>query len=168
MTDRHGQWVQVSRLAIPLVNEVLIPLSDKDDFNRTLPHNDATNYGGTILSPELNGLLIGVIPELGCTATPATGNATILAIITGQAHGVAAPGATAGDLLRLRITAGDDYTDSGFPNGRRLEDDVFTAEVNVICTGNPAMPLPAGGIGGPPGAGITATFPYVPPPITPD
>jgi hypothetical protein len=165
--DRHGQWVQVSRLAIPLVNEVLIPLDDKDDFNRTAPADDAANYGATILNPELNGLLRGVLPELGCTETDVGGNPTILAIITGQAQG-AAPALTPADLIRLRIVAGDDGADSGFPNGRRLQDDVFTAEVNVICTENPAAPLAAGGIGGAPPAGITATFPYAPLPITPD
>ena len=167
-TDREGQWVMVSRLGIPLVNEVLIPLDDKDDFNRTLPHNDAANYGATILNPELNGLLRGVIPELACTATPAAGNATLLAIITGTAHGLTAPGATAADLLRIRIRAGETFATSGFPNGRRLADDVFTAEVNVICTGDPSLPLPAGAIGGPAPTDIAATFPYIGAPITPD
>lgn len=167
-TDHEGQWVMVSRLAIPLVNEVLIPLADKDDFNRTLPHADATNYGATILNPELNGLLIGVIPELGCTPTPSGGNATILAIITGAALGVAAPGATPADLLRIRIQAGETFSTSGFPNGRRIGDDVLTAEVNVICTGDPSMPLPPNVISGPAVPGVTTTFPYLPSPITPD
>ncbi len=161
VAEHEGQWVQVSRLGLPLVNEVLINLRNKDNYNRTLPAGDAAAYGMTILNPSLNGLLRTVIPEIGCTATPTGGNATILAIIT-------ANGTTAADLLRLNIATGQTFAQSGFPNGRTIADDVFTAEVNVICTGDPSMPLPAHAIGGPAPAGITATFPYLPAPIRPD
>jgi hypothetical protein len=161
IAEHEGQWVQVSRLGLPLVNEVLINLRNKDNFNRTLPAGDAAAYGATILNPSLNGLLRGVIPELGCTATPASGNATILAIIT-------ANGTAAADLLRLNIATGQTFAQSGFPNGRRIADDVLTAEVNVICSGDPASPLPAGVIGGAAPSGITNVFPYLPPPIRPD
>jgi hypothetical protein len=161
VAEHEGQWVQVSRLGLPLVNAVLINLRNKDNYNRTLPAGDAAAYGMTILNPSLNGLLIAVIPELGCTATPSTGNATLAAIITRNST-------TAADLLRLNIATGETFATSGFPNGRRIADDVFTAEVNVICSGNPASPLTAGGIGGPAPTGITNTFPYLPPPIRPD
>jgi hypothetical protein len=158
---QFGGYMQVSRLGIPLVNEVLVPLANKNDFNKTDPAEDATLYGATILNPELNGLLRGVIPELGCTETPATGNATILAILT--------PNGTApGDLLRLNIATGQTFAHSAFPNGRTLHDDVFTAEVNVICTGDPSMPLPPDVIGGPEAPGITEVFPYLPSPIRSD
>jgi hypothetical protein len=158
---QFGSYIQVSRLGIPLVNEVLVPLANKNNFNKSDPADDAANYGATILNPELNGLLRGVIPELGCTATPDTGNATILAILT--------PNDTApGDLLRLNVGADQTFAHSGFPNGRTLRDDVLTAEVNVICTGNPAMPLPPDVIGGPEVPGITDTFPYMPSPIRSD
>lgn len=161
--DHEGQWTQVSRLGIPLVNEVLIPLANKDNFNRTSPANDATNYGMTILNPELNGLLGAVLPELGCPATAAGGNPTILAIIQGLGAGT-----VPSDMLRLDITAGQTFTNSAFPNGRTLHDDVLTAEVNVICTADPAMPLPVDVIGGPECPGISAAFPYMPAPIRPD
>jgi hypothetical protein len=45
--------VQVSRLGNPLVNEVVIPLGQKDRFNRTQPADDAANYGQFVLNPEL-------------------------------------------------------------------------------------------------------------------
>jgi len=161
--DDHGQWTQVSRLGIPLVNEVLVPLANKDNFNRTNPADDATNYGATILNPELNGLLGAVIPELACPATAAGGNPTLLAIIQGLSAGT-----VPSDMLRIDITAGQTFTDSAFPNGRTLHDDVFTAEVNVICTADPSAPLGVDVIGGPECPGISATFPYIPAPIRPD
>lgn len=157
VADRQGQWVQVSRLGIPLVNEVLIPLRNKDDFNRGNPVDDATAFGATILNPELNGLLRAVIPELGCTATAAGGNPTLLAILTPN-------GTAAGDLLRLNIATGQTFAQSGFPNGRTLRDDVFTAEVNVICSADPSSPLPVDVIGGPEAPNISNTFPYLPAP----
>ena len=161
VAEHQGQYVQVSRLGLPLVNEVLIPLRNKDDFNRTLPAGDAAAYGATILNPELNGLLVAVIPELACVPTPVGGNATILAVIT-------ANGTDAGDLLRLNIATGQSFADSGFPNGRRIADDVLTAELNIICTGNPAMPLAPPGVSGPVVPGITNVFPYLPPPLSPN
>src|SRR3954452_20399275 len=48
-----GKWVQVSRLGNPLVNEAVIPLGQKDKFNRTQPKDDAKNYGKFALNPEL-------------------------------------------------------------------------------------------------------------------
>ncbi|MDQ3034032.1 MAG: DUF4331 domain-containing protein [Myxococcota bacterium] len=157
-----GPWVQVSRLGLPLVNEVLIPRGNKNDYLRTDPVNDAALYGMTILNPELNPLLRALIPELGCTPTPAGGNPTILSIIT--AGGTVA----AADLLRLNITAGQTFADTAFPNGRTLRDDVFTAEVNVICTTDPTMPVAPGVISGPVAPGIMDVFPYMPLPIRPD
>src|SRR6266480_2336636 len=57
---RHGHkrkhrdaFTQVSRLGNPLVNEVVIPLGKKDQFNRTQPSQDAARYGKYVLSPEL-------------------------------------------------------------------------------------------------------------------
>ena len=44
-TGRRRSWVQVSRLGNPLVNEVVIPLGQKDRFNRTQPADDAKNFG---------------------------------------------------------------------------------------------------------------------------
>ena len=54
----HGRpWVQVSRLGNPLINEVVIPIGQKDKFNRTSPANDAKNFGKYALNPEVARLL---------------------------------------------------------------------------------------------------------------
>ena len=45
--------IQVSRLGNPLINEVIIPLGLKDQFNATQPGDDAKNYGKFVLNPEL-------------------------------------------------------------------------------------------------------------------
>ena len=49
--------MQVSRLGNPLVNEVVIPLGQKDRFNRTTPDDDAANYGKFVTKPELAAVL---------------------------------------------------------------------------------------------------------------
>ncbi len=49
----QGQWVQVSRLGIPLVNEVLIPLAEKDFWNRAPATDDVANFGAYLLVPSL-------------------------------------------------------------------------------------------------------------------
>ena len=54
---RRGGWVQVSRLGNPLVNEVIIPLGQKDKFNATYPVDDLANFGTYVLNPELAGIL---------------------------------------------------------------------------------------------------------------
>ena len=54
---KRNRFVQVSRLGNPLVNEVVIPLGQKDRFNRTTPKHDAANYGKFVLKPELAAIL---------------------------------------------------------------------------------------------------------------
>src|SRR5256714_14651096 len=53
----RGGWGQVSRLGNPLGNEVVIPLGQKDRFDRTKTQNDADNYGKYVVSPELAKLM---------------------------------------------------------------------------------------------------------------
>ena len=64
-------WVQVSRLGNPLVNEVVIPLGKKDQFNRTTPDRDAALYGKYVVKPELAAVLNALFdvkaPENGRT-----------------------------------------------------------------------------------------------------
>ena len=57
LAARRGGWVQVSRLGNPLVNEVVIPLGKKDQFNRTTPDRDAALYGKYVVKPELAAVL---------------------------------------------------------------------------------------------------------------
>ncbi|HKE16274.1 MAG TPA: DUF4331 domain-containing protein [Kofleriaceae bacterium] len=143
-----GGWVQVSRLGWPLVNEVVIPLKDKDKYNRSRPQQDVANFGSYILFPELPGLLTAVL-GVNCAPTPDSGRTDIVGLLS-------AGGSTAADLLRIDVSAGQTFANSSFPNGRWLEDDVFDIEATVLCAGDPisdgvnANDLP-----------FTQTFPYL-------
>src|SRR6185369_1198634 len=135
------RWVQVSRLGNPLINEVIIPISQKDKFNRTSPANDAKNFGKYALNPE-PARLLNALYNLGVKETDRTD--IVQALLTGV------PGLTqigskpaAADTLKLNlgvppsaspnrfgVLAGDV---AGFPNGRRLTDDVTDIELRVIA-----------------------------------
>jgi len=126
-----GRFRQVSRLAWPLVNEVIIPLQDKDNYNRTRPADDVANFGAYILDPEIPGLL-NLVLGAGCPATPADGRLDIV--------GLLAPfGTTPADLLRIDIRDGQTFAESGFPNGRWLEDDVTDTLLTVACNNGSAI-----------------------------
>ena len=126
----NGNWVQVSRLGLPLVNEVLNPLEDKDRYNRTHPVDDVANFGDNILFPELPGLLSAVL-GLSCPPTPDGGRTDIVGLLSPN-------GTTPADLLRLNITEGQGFADTAFPTGRWLEDDVTDTLLTVLCnSGDP-------------------------------
>ncbi len=144
-----GPWVQVSRLGNPLVNEVLIPMGKKDYWN-SVPAQDDSQFAEYVAHPELAKLLPvlypGVFPHL---AELEAARADLLAILmTGIPSGIIPgfqnyTGPTQADLLRLNLAvpptskpndlglvAGDA---AGFPNGRRLADDVVTIELRAIA-----------------------------------
>jgi hypothetical protein len=123
--DDYGTMIQVSRLAWPLVNEVIVPLRDKDKYNRSAPVDDVKNFGGYILDPEVPKLIKGVL-GLGCAPTPAGGRTDIVGLLSPN-------GTAAADLLRINITANQSYADSKFPNGRALADDVTDTLLTVAC-----------------------------------
>ncbi len=173
----RGNWVQVSRLGNPLVNEVVIPLGQKDKFNRTKPHDDAANYGKYVVNPEL-ARLMNVLFDLGVKETDRTDIVT--ALLTGV-PGLTQIGSSpaAADTLKINlgvapaatpnrfgVLAGDT---AGFPNGRRLGDDVVDIELRVI--GGFLLPEDQGAKTLPLGAGVDQNdkafldmFPYVAPP----
>jgi hypothetical protein len=145
-----GPWTQVSRLGNPLFNEVLVPLGKKDDWNADSPAGDS-KYAAGVAHPELASLLNvlypGVFPNLAAYTKP---RADLLAILlTGIPPGVVSPtfttftGTRQADLLRLNVAIapatspnvlgvlGGDL--AGFPNGRRVIDDVFTIELRAIA-----------------------------------
>jgi hypothetical protein len=153
-SDRRerGQWIQVSRLGWPLINEVVIPLKDKDRFNHSRPVDDVASFGSYILFPELPGLLNAVLGA-GCADTPADGRTDIVGLLSPM-------GTDPADLLRIDVTDGQTFEQSGFPNGRWLEDDVTDTLLTAVCNN-----------GGPLGDGVAAndrpfahTFPYLAPP----
>ena len=145
--QNSGRWVQVSRLGLPLVNEVLIPLGQKDAWNAADPSNDGA-FTKFILNPEPAGL-INALYGLAVPANPRTSD--ILPILQGAGAGLTPPHyLPPADLLRvnlavasnpapnrLGILAGDSQ---GFPNGRRLNDDVVDILVRVLAGGTPFTP----------------------------
>ena len=143
-----GDFVQVSRLGLPLVNEVLVPLGKKDRWNATLPRNDVSNFGAAILSPEPAGLM-KLLYGLNVPANPRTSD--VLPVLQGAGAGlspknylppmdllrvnVATPVSAAPS--RLGILAGDAQ---GFPNGRRLNDDAVDILLRLLAGGTPFTP----------------------------
>ncbi|HYP48351.1 MAG TPA: DUF4331 domain-containing protein [Thermoleophilaceae bacterium] len=140
----RGRFVQVSRLGNPLVNEVVIPLGKKDQFNRTTPNRDAELYGGFVVKPELAAILNALFK----INAPEDNRTDIVgALLQGlpglnQHKGVKGPPAV--DTLKLNLgtppasgapdrfgVIGGDT--AGFPNGRRLEDDVVDIELQVVA-----------------------------------
>ena len=144
-----GPYVQVSRLGVPLVNEVLIPLGKKDIWNAGKPKDDM-RFFSSILDPEPTKLLPVVYPSVFNTGNTPKGGAAarpdLIKLLTGQLIGLSAKNALPpADLLRINLAvpavkgtvanrlgalAGDT---GGFPNGRRLSDDVVDIELQVLA-----------------------------------
>jgi hypothetical protein len=139
----RSRWVQVSRLGNPLVNELLIPTELKDRWNRQSPANDeqfVRFYRRPILAALINQLYPGAVNA------PETGRADLVAALLTGVPGLnrtgnrladmlrinlsTAPTAPVGDGNRLGVLANDL---AGFPNGRRLEDDVIDIAERVVA-----------------------------------
>ena len=152
-----GAWVQVSRLGMPLVNEVVIGLKDKDRFNASAPQGDG-QFATYVTHPSLPRLLeiaLG-LPGIAPTNFPRTDLVTTF--LTGIS-GVNQPrNVVASEVLRLNtaiepvpfaqqnrlgvvgniLAGGNDL--AGFPNGRRPKDDVvdiaLVAVMGGLCMAN--------------------------------
>ena len=178
-----GPFVQISRLGNPLVNEVLIPLGEKDYWNRQDPRDDS-QFIGHYLNPELAALIHVLYP--GLPAPPATGRSDLVAVLLTGVPTLNFTGPRPSDELRLNtaippaanpdrlgVLAGDF---AGFPNGRRLGDDIVDIELRAIACGyGPILHQALGLCDLQPndiiGDGVDAndtsflqTFPYVAPP----
>jgi len=139
----EGDWVQVSRLGNPLINEVIIPIGQKDAWNASNPADDA-QYERYYLNSELAAIVNTVYPSLPDARTT---ERTDLVLILGQ--GVPGLNQTNAeglyDMLRLNLavppTAKPDPLGAvagdlaGFPNGRRLTDDVVDIEIRAVADG---------------------------------
>jgi hypothetical protein len=147
-----GPFRQVSRLGNPLVNEVLIPLGRKDQWNAQPPSDDK-QFASFVTHPELAALLPvlypGVFPNLAKLVAAGTARADLEAILlTGIPAGIVPgfqnfTGPVLADMLRLNTAIapsakpnelgiiGGDL--AGFPNGRRVFDDVVTIELRAIA-----------------------------------
>jgi Domain of unknown function (DUF4331) len=148
------KWVQVSRLGNPLVNEVVIPLGMKDRFNRTTPDRDAELYGQFVTEPELAKVLNALF---GVNAPETDRTDIVQAVLQGIPGLNEHKGKFAGTPVdTLKLNLGVPATDSpdrfgviggdnaGYPNGRRLEDDVVDIDLQVIAGILVDNPVPVG------------------------
>ncbi len=152
-----GAWVQVSRLGMPLVNEVVIGLKDKDKFNASKPGGDG-QFIDYVTNPTLPALLEIALALPNSAPTNFPRNDLVTTFLTGI-MGVNQPRTvTASEMLRLNtaiapmpfeqqnrlgivgniLAGGSD--NAGFPNGRRPKDDVvdiaLVAVMGGLCMAN--------------------------------
>ena len=147
-----GPWVQVSRLGNPLINEVLIPIAKKDEWNGADPAGDSS-YAGFYEQPELAALLPvlypDVFPNLADLNDSGAARADLVAILlTGVPGGLVDgfqnnTGTTQADMLRLNMAIpptaspnplgviGGDV--AGYPNGRRVFDDTVAISLRAVA-----------------------------------
>jgi len=141
-----GPWVQLSRLDMPLVNELVIPLKDKNRWNGSKPRFDS-QFAKYVLDPE-PARLIEAILGVNVPSPPRNDLATIF--LTGIPGLNKPAGVEASSQLRLNmaiqpsdnpnrlgVLRGDN---AGFPNGRRLADDVVDIELQALAGGTPLTP----------------------------
>jgi hypothetical protein len=141
--DGDGEWVQVSRLGNPLINEVIIPVGKKDAWNSHGPAEDA-QYLANYLTPELAAIVNTIYPSLPDART--TDREDLVLILGRGIPGVNQTNPDGlMDMLRLNLgIAPADKADpmaavagdvAGFPNGRRLTDDVVDIELRAVADG---------------------------------
>ena len=195
VTRSGGAWTQVSRLGMPLVNELIIGIDDKDKFNASKPKDDAAKFADYVTNPVLPALIQTLFPAaVAPTNFPRT---DLVTVFLKGISGVNQPTTVvAAEMLRLNtsiavtaagaqnplgVAAGDN---AGFPNGRRPADDVVDLSLRVamgalcVLTGaNDTLKVgckpadaPAGGLALTDGVRKTAanygvTFPYLTTPL---
>jgi len=135
-----GPEVQVSRLGMPLVNEIVIPLGKKDLFNASEPSNDVANFGAYVVDPEPAKLLHAIF---GINVPPAPRQDLVTVFATGVPGLNQPANVSPGEMLRLNMSIPPAATPNrfgvlagdlaGFPNGRRLADDVVDIELRVVA-----------------------------------
>jgi hypothetical protein len=138
-----GAWSQVSRLGMPLVNELIIGLPDKDRFNASAPKNDG-QFADYVTNPSLPVLLQALFGSAGVRAPNVYPRTDLEAAFLTGIKGLNQPAkVAAAEELRLNTSTsvtplaaqndlgvlGGDL--SGFPNGRRPIDDVVDIELRV-------------------------------------
>jgi uncharacterized protein DUF4331 len=179
VTVAHGKavtkWVQVSRLGNPLINEVIIPTNKKDYWNSTSPAQDS-QFKQDYTNPILAAVLEKLYPKFG--PFKASGRDDLVQVLLTGIPKLNETGSTLADELRLNLSIAPTAADkvdrlgviagdnAGYPNGRRLGDDVIDIDERVVAGEliNHKLPL---------GDGVDAndvpnlsSFPYVAAPFS--
>ncbi|MER6185414.1 DUF4331 domain-containing protein [Streptomyces sp. NPDC001652] len=136
--NAQGYFSQVSRLGMPLVNEVVNPIKDKDKFNASAPWDDG-QFLQNVTNPELPKL-IEAIYKIDAPDEPR--NDLVDVFLKGVEGLNQPPHVRAAEELRLNTSIKPthdpkrlgvlDGDNAGFPNGRRLSDDVLDAALQVV------------------------------------
>lgn len=162
-----GRFVQVSRLGNPLVNEVVVPLRLKNAFNGSRPKDDA-QFLPKVQDPEVPRLIESIY---GIPA-PATPRADLVSVFLTGVDGLNKPaGGAPSEVLRLNMSIDPavdakrlgvlDGDTAGFPNGRRLGDDVVDIALQVMMGELTGAPNDLGDDVDANDVPETAAFPYV-------
>ncbi|MEC5217210.1 hypothetical protein RCH09_002167 [Actimicrobium sp. GrIS 1.19] len=182
-----GAWSQVSRLGMPLVNELVIGLKDKDQFNHSKPTGDG-QFIDYVTNPTLPALVQILFGSAGVKAPTNFPRSDLVAAFLTGVKGVNQPAnVVASEMLRLNTTTPVSATQNrlgviggdsaGFPNGRRPGDDVVDITLRVamgrlckLSIGCVPGDAPAGDIDFTDGAYLDSaffdtTFPYLKTPI---
>ena len=183
-----GAWAQVSRLGMPLVNELVIGLKDKDKFNTSKPSDDG-QFLTYVTNPTLPALLNILFGNAAVAPTNIPRNDLVAAFLTGVTGVNQLATVTPSEMLRLNtsiaVTAPGSQSrlgviggdNAGFPNGRRPGDDVVDIALRVVegrlcilSIGCVPGDAPSGGTDYTDGAYLDATFfdnafPYLKTPV---
>ena len=141
-----GAWVQVSRLGMPLVNEVVIGLPDKDRFNASKPKDDG-QFADYVTNPTLPALIEIALNLPGSAPKNLPRTDLVTTFLTGIKNVNQPANVVASEMLRLNTAtpptaaatqhrlglAGGDA--AGFPNGRRPKDDVVDISLVAVMGG---------------------------------
>ena len=193
--QEEGPWTQVSRLGMPLVNEVVIGRDDKDKFNGSRPIDDPKQFAVYVTNPTLPALIQILFPTAKApTNFPRTDLEAVF--LTGIAGLNQPKNVVPAEMLRLNTAIAPTPRDqqsalgvaandkAGFPNGRRPGDDVvdlslrvamgalcvLTGPTDVLKVGCKPSDAPSGGLPFTDGVRRDATtfqavFPYLNTPI---
>ena len=177
VTVRRGKassgWAQVSRLGNPLVNEVLIPTPLKDRWNSLGPDKEA-QFARYYREPILASLLNQLYPSLGPFQT--TGREDLVQVLLTGVPNLNNTGTALVDMLRLNLAIPPAETPNrlgvlggdlaGWPNGRRLEDDVVDIAERAVAGALIGKSLPLGDGVDANDRPNFAAFPYEPDPAS--
>lgn len=171
VTVEGGAFTQVSRLGMPLVNELVIGIKDKDRFNASEPMNDG-QFADYVTHPTLPALIEILFGGAGVHAPTLFPRTDLIQVFLTGVPTINQPiGVQASEMLRLNTMTmptpaamqnrlgvlGNDS--AGFPNGRRPGDDVVDAALRVVMgVLLPVMDAPSGQLTYTDGAFIDATF----------
>jgi hypothetical protein len=165
-TRNSGAWVQVNRLANPLVNEVVIPTGLKDQWNALQPRQE-----GRFRKYNETPILAAVINQLYKLGAPTTDRDDLVAVLLTGVPQLNFTSSRLAEVLRLNlgipvtkspnrmaVLAGDNQ---GWPNGRRLDDDVIDIAEQAVGGFLKGTKLPLGdGVNGD-DRNLLGSFPYI-------